>query len=109
MTPSKTLALIFYCAVLTGPLLYAREGGHRRGGGTHPRSNYSQGVKRDSHGRIKRSSAAKKEFMKETGYPHGRPGYVVDHVVPLKRGGVDSPSNMQWQTKGAAKAKDKTE
>ena len=28
--------------------------------------------------------------MRETGYPHGRPGYVIDHVIPLKRGGLDS-------------------
>ena len=28
------------------------------------------------------------------------PGYVVDHKVPLKRGGPDSPANMQWQTIG---------
>ena len=41
--------------------------------------------------------------------PTGRPGYVVDHVVALKHGGTDSPSNMQWQTKEAAKAKDKVE
>jgi hypothetical protein len=34
---------------------------------------------------------------------------VVDHVTPLKRGGADAPSNMQWQTKEAAKAKDKSE
>lgn len=35
------------------------------------------------------------------------PGYVIDHVTPLKRGGADSPSNMQWQTREAAKIKDK--
>jgi hypothetical protein len=33
----------------------------------------------------------------------------VDHVKPLKRAGADAPSNMQWQTTAAVKAKDKTE
>jgi hypothetical protein len=33
----------------------------------------------------------------------------VDHVQALKHGGADSPSNMQWQTTAAAKAKDRTE
>jgi hypothetical protein len=64
---------------------------------------------RDSKGRIIRSEAAKKEFMKETGYPHGRPGYVVDHIIPLECGGADDPSNMQWQTAADAKDKDRTE
>ena len=64
---------------------------------------------RDSRGRIKRSAAAKEEFERETGYPHGRPGYVVDHIVPLACGGADAPSNMQWQTIEEGKAKDKTE
>src|SRR5689334_5288697 len=36
---------------------------------------------RDSHDRIKRSAAARDEFMKQTGYPKGRRGYVVDHIV----------------------------
>ena len=76
---------------------------------SHHRANYTQGVKRDSHGRIKRSEAAKRTFMKQTGYAHGRKGYVIDHIKPLKEGGCDCPSNMQWQTKEAAKAKDKWE
>lgn len=37
------------------------------------------------------------------------PGYIIDHVKPLACGGVDSPSNMQWQTKEAAKQKDRWE
>jgi len=37
------------------------------------------------------------------------PGYVVDHIKPLKRSGPDRPSNMQWQTKAEAKAKDAVE
>lgn len=70
---------------------------------------------RDRRGRIARSSAAKGQFKKTSPCPStGRssgscPGYVVDHKVPLKRGGADKPSNMQWQTKEAAKQKDKWE
>lgn len=72
-------------------------------------------VQRDSRGRIKRSATAKNRFRKEnpcpsTGKGSGAcPGYLIDHVVPLKRGRKDSPENMQWQTKEEAKAKDKLE
>ena len=69
----------------------------------------TRGVPRDRHGRIRRSEAAKRDFERETGYPHGRPGYVVDHIVPLACGGADDPSNMQWQAVAEAKDKDKWE
>jgi len=69
----------------------------------------SLGVQRDANGRIERSESAKREFMRQSGYPNGRPGYVVDHIKPLKRGGCDCSSNMQWQTIQEAKAKDKWE
>src|SRR5262249_35140777 len=55
-------------------------------------------VGRDAKGRIRRSAEAKDTFMRQTGYPHGRSGYVVDHIVPLACGGADVPGNMQWQT-----------
>ena len=64
---------------------------------------------RDGNGKIKRSEEARKDFMKQTGYPNGRKDYVVDHVVPLECGGADAPSNMQWQTVAEAKIKDRTE
>jgi hypothetical protein len=58
---------------------------------------------------LKRSAAAKRRFMRQTGYPHGRPGYIIDHVIPLACGGPDEPSNMQWQTIEEAKRKDAIE
>src|SRR4029077_16931557 len=64
---------------------------------------------RDSKGRIQRSAAARHASARQTGYPNGRPGYVIDHIRPLACGGADAPSNMQWQTIAQAKAKDKVE
>lgn len=64
---------------------------------------------RDDAGRIARSEAAKRDFLKATGFPNGRPGWIVDHIKPLACGGTDTPSNMQWQTDAAAKAKDRVE
>lgn len=72
-------------------------------------SKYIYSLERDKHGRIKRSESAKRKFLKESGFPKGREGYVVDHIIPLKKGGCDCPRNMQWQTKADAKLKDKWE
>jgi len=47
--------------------------------------------------------------MEQTGYPKGRPGWIVDHVIPLARGGCDCPENMMWQTREAAACKDRFE
>jgi hypothetical protein len=69
----------------------------------------SSSVKRDANGRIERSQSAKHQFEAQSGYSHGRPGYVVDHIKPLACGGADTPANMQWQTIEEAKAKDKWE
>ena len=65
--------------------------------------------------RTVRSASTIAEFKRQqpcpsTGQSRGAcPGYVVDHIEPLCAGGPDVPSNMQWQTAGEAKAKDKLE
>ena len=64
---------------------------------------------RDERGRLQRSAAARHAFARQTGFPNGRPGYVIDHIKPLACGGADAPSNMQWQTIAEAKAKDRVE
>ena len=100
--------------------------GHSHSGTTHHsasashshsehHSNQAAGVPRDSKGHIKRSSRAKHDFEHSHPCPSTAktsgacPGYVVDDVKPLKRGGADKPENMQWQTVEAAKAKDEIE
>ena len=55
------------------------------------------------------STAAKTQFMRESGYRNGRPGYVVVYRKPLACGGADDISNLEWLTAAEAKAKDKTE
>jgi hypothetical protein len=128
----RTSAILVYVLLLSfAPMALARGGGHSGGhssgshssshssshiSGGHSGSHSGSGHSRSGHqGKSKRSKAARHSFMKShpcpsTGRSGGAcPGYVVDHVVPLKRGGADAPSNMQWQTKEEAKAKDKWE
>jgi hypothetical protein len=54
-------------------------------------------------------SVAKMQFMRESGYRNGRPGYVVAYRKALACGGADDPSNLQWLTVAEAKAKDKAD
>lgn len=76
---------------------------------------YCDTCPRDANGRIQRSASAKSDFKRaqpcpSTLQPRGScPGYVIDHIVALKRGGADDPANMQWQTVADARAKDRWE
>ena len=62
-----------------------------------------------------RSASAKRAFQLTHPCPvNGRtsgacPGYVKDHIIPFACGRPDVPSNMQWQTRADAKAKDRWE
>ncbi len=56
------------------------------------------------------TTAAKAQFMRESGYRNGRPGYVVAYRKALACGGAsDDISNMEWLTVAEAKAKDKAD
>jgi hypothetical protein len=90
-------------------------GGHHTNQATYRAPDSAYGSKHTKGNRIERSPAQRAAFVRthpcpSTGKSHGAcPGYVVDHVVALKRGGADNASNMQWQTTANAKAKDKVE
>jgi hypothetical protein len=108
----KTAVTLFSTLVLCAAPAICKSSGK---GHSHASSTKCTTCARNSHGRIKRDPAAKRAFQKanpcpSTGKTTGAcHGYVIDHVVPLKRGGADKPENMQWQTVAAAKAKDKIE
>lgn len=90
-------------------LLYARSEPPDQGR-PHHRANYCVTCEPTPTGRIRRNSSARRAFRAlqpcpATGATAGPcPGYVVDNIVPLKRGGADAPENMQWQTVAEAKA-----
>lgn len=80
----------------------------------HNRPTRCTNCERDAS-RSKRDPVARKAFKAThpcpaTGRSTGScPGYVIDHIVPLKRNGPDAPENMVWQTTQAARVKDKVE
>jgi TPR repeat protein len=59
--------------------------------------------RKDPTGRIVRSTEARRDFMKATGFPNGKPGYVITHLVPRSGGGCDCRENLQWQSVGEAR------
>jgi hypothetical protein len=75
---------------------------------TAPKAANPKNAKQNS-GAYSKSSAAKTQFMRESGYRNGRPGYVVAYRKSLACGGADDISNLEWLTAAEAKAKDKAE
>lgn len=121
--PHLTISHAFAAAISVvllsvAPAANAKSGGSRSGhDADHTSSGHqkAQAVQRNAHGKIARSPRARAEFKRlepcpSTGRPSGGcPGYVIDHVIPLKRGGADRPFNMQWQSKAEAREKDRWE
>lgn len=76
-------------------------------GGT--KYKYNERYKASGLPKVKRSEAAKKQFLKSKGYKRVPPGYEVDHIIPLSKGGRDEPSNMQLIPKSVHKQKTASE
>ena len=113
---SKSMNVIVLLVLLVTPVLASRRSEIRDQG--RPRvhtASYCMSCERDSTGRIKRSTTARRHFRAEhpcpvTGLTAGHcPGFVIDHIQALKHGGADVPSNMQWETRSEARAKDHVE
>ncbi len=111
------LIFVAVAVVLTSSLSFA-QGHHHQGGahrGKHAPSSQEQSVRRNRaegsgdattpHAPAKRINGARAEFMRSSGFPDGRPGYVIAYLVPLRKGGEDSASNMEWKLKEDPKAK----
>lgn len=64
---------------------------------------------RDRHGRLRRSSAARMHFLRSHGLTRTPRGCQVDHVVPLAKGGADSPANMQLLCGASLREKESNE
>ena len=80
-----------------------------------PAPHFCETCEGGASGHIRRSPAARRTFQASHPCPATEsttgacPGYVVDHILPLKRGDADDASNMQWQTIEKAKTKDRAE
>lgn len=56
-----------------------------------------------------RSATQAERFARLTSFPHGRPGWIKNHMRPLRCHGADLPSNMVWEDSASAHLQDKTE
>jgi len=102
-----------YKSGLSGSRTYKREGVS-----TYPKSTYKIGgtkynanerYKNSGLPKVKRNGSAKKQFLRSKGYKNVPPGYEVDHIIPLSKGGRDEPSNMQLIPKIVHKQKTASE
>jgi len=73
------------------------------------RYKYGETYKTTGQPKVERSESAKQQFLRQHGYKKVPPGYEVDHIVPLSKGGADKPSNMQLLPKSTHKQKTASE
>jgi hypothetical protein len=111
----KRLLLYFISFLLLLPSVATPDAGGKKSYGKSTTRQYSgraytgsreaPGVARDRKGKIKRSQSEKKKFLKSLGYKRVPPGYEVDHVTPLYKGGADKAYNMRLIPKAEHRAK----
>ena len=99
---SKLLLAILICLVLPFSVLMAQDGSAAKS------DTKSEAAPKNGES-YSPGAAAKAQFMRESGYRNGRPGYVVAYRKPLACGGAEDTSNMEWLTVAEAKAKDKAQ
>ncbi len=71
--------------------------------------DYGKTYKTTGKTKVKRSKSNRDAFLKQKGYKKVPPGYDVDHIIPLSKGGTDTPDNMQLIPKSTHKEKTKAE
>ena len=89
----KLLAAILTAFLFLSPVAFAKG---------RPKT-YCESCSRDKRGRIERSSSERMKFLKSKGLSHTPPGYQVDHIIPLSKGGCDCVENMQLIPKDSEK------
>jgi hypothetical protein len=97
---SKPLIALFVCVTLPFGLA---------GQDRTSKSDANSKVPKKASESYSKSSAARTQFMRESGYRNGRPGYVVAYRKSLACGGMEDISNMEWLTVAEAKAKTQAE
>jgi len=70
---------------------------------------YGQNYRNTGITKVKRSNSARNYYLKSRGLRDVPPGYEVDHIVPLSKGGSDQSWNMQLLPKYMHKLKSSSE
>jgi hypothetical protein len=103
-------SIVLFLFLLSVDNLVAQKGSHSHSykstyelGGT--KYKYNESYKTTGLPKVERSRSAKNEFLENQGYKRTPLGYEVDHIIPLSKGGVDKPYNMQLLPKEVHKQK----